>query len=287
MNHPIISILLSVLAALSIAAEVLALRRLRRAEPTAGEDRAQRGIVVAVAVGAGTVFAYRYVSSGQWQPLTAHLDGLLLISALLAITIAFIQTRPRLFGLSAFGLPLLTLMLAWGVCSAAWTYRPFNLDTLHPVWMGFHLTCVYLGTLCAAVAAIAGGMFLYVQRRLKQKRDLPGLGKLASLERLELLIIQTASLGFTILTLALITGLILLIDQPGGLPAGWWLDPKIVLATAAWLVYAVVMNVRYATTFRGQRAAWLSIAGFVLLLLAYGIVTSMPGPVVVAYGGPG
>jgi len=34
------------------------------------------------------------------------------------------------------------------------------------------------------------------------------------------------------------------------------------------------MNLRVATVFRGRRAAWLAIAGFVLLLGVYGIVTS-------------
>ena len=41
-----------------------------------------------------------------------------------------------------------------------------------------------------------------------------------------------------------------------------------------------VMNVRFATGFRGKRAAWLAIAGFVLLLGVYGIVTAgSAGPV--------
>jgi len=40
------------------------------------------------------------------------------------------------------------------------------------------------------------------------------------------------------------------------------------------------MNVRFATGFRGKRAAWLAIAGFVLLLGVYGIVTAgSAGPV--------
>ena len=56
---------------------------------------------------------------------------------------------------------------------------------------------------------------------------------------------------------------------------GWWHSPKIVLSAAAWLVYALVKNVRYATRFRGARAAWLSIAGLLLLLAAFGTVTAL------------
>ena len=49
------------------------------------------------------------------------------------------------------------------------------------------------------------------------------------------------------------------------------------LAFAAWLAYAAVMNARFASFFRGRRAAWLAIGGLVLLLAVYGIVTAGHG----------
>ena len=48
------------------------------------------------------------------------------------------------------------------------------------------------------------------------------------------------------------------------------------LALAVWGIYALAMNVRQTTSFRGARAAWLCIAGLVLLLITYGIVVSLP-----------
>ena len=56
----------------------------------------------------------------------------------------------------------------------------------------------------------------------------------------------------------------------------WYFSAKFIVALLAWLAFAVVMNVRYATAFRGARAAWLSIAGVVLLLAVYGIAVSLP-----------
>ncbi|MFW6033087.1 MAG: cytochrome c biogenesis protein CcsA, partial [Phycisphaeraceae bacterium] len=227
-------------------------------------------------LGAAALFGYRVSQSGQWQPLTAHLDGLLLISALFAGAVWYIHLRPRLAGLSAFALPVLGLLLAWGVCASQWTYRPFHLDTLHPVWNGAHLAGVYLGTLFASLAAMAGGMFLFVQRRLKQKLPLSGLGRLASLETLETLIIRSATLGFVLLTLGLVTGVVILSEGGEIAGGGWWAGAKIALATLAWLVFALVMNVRFASSFRGARAAWLAIGGLVLLLATYGVVTALP-----------
>jgi ABC-type uncharacterized transport system permease subunit len=272
----VITLSLIVMTVLSLAACVVAFRRLRHPGENRVASPIQQGLVSLIGAGAAALFVYRWLAvHNRWQPLTAHLDGLLLLAVLFAAMAIFIQSRPRLLGLSAFALPLLTLVLAWSICASAWTYRPFDLESA-AVWKAVHLAGVYLGTLCAGVAAIAGGMFLYVRSFLKRKVDLSGLGRLASLETLEGVIIKSATLGFALLTLGLVSGLVILSSEPAVLGDGWWYSAKIVTAAAAWLVYAVVMNVRYATSFRGARAAWLSIAGLVLLLVTYGIVTALP-----------
>src|SRR5690606_3314457 len=153
-------------------------------------------------------------------------------------------------------------------------YRPFDLQTLHPVWMAVHLTGVYLGTVSAGVAAVAGAMYLYVQSRLKHKSDLPAMGHLASLETLEKLIVRAATLGFALLTLGLISGGVISLDERG-VVAGWF-AVKVAVALLAWAVYALLINVRYSAAFRGRRAAWLSIAAFLLLFVVYGVVVSLP-----------
>lgn len=272
---------LILLTLLALVACVAAVYRLRCTAEAASSPlvRLQGWLVAAVGLGAAGIYVYRWLGeNGRWQPLVAHVDGLLLIAALLAAAVLFIQARPRLFGLSAFALPLLTLILAWAICASAWTYRPFDLQTLHPVWRAVHLGGVYLGTLGAAVAAGAGGMYLYVRSRLKRKAELASIVKLASLETLEGLIIRAATLGFLLLTVGLVSGLVILSDETAGLD-GSYLAVKLTLAGTAWAVYALVMNVRYASSFRGARAAWLSIAGLALLLATYGVVTALPdGP---------
>jgi ABC-type uncharacterized transport system permease subunit len=121
-------------------------------------------------------------------------------------------------------------------------------------------------------------MYLFVERRLHQKRDFGSIGRFASLEKLETIIIRQATVGFALLSLGLITGLVIVTSNKPELMPGWWHTPKILLATAAWIVYAVLMNLRSATAFRGARAAWLSIAGLVILLTTYGVVSALPGP---------
>lgn len=278
MLNTITSLSLTLLTLLTLAAWVIAVRRLRSA--AAKHHAVVENILIAlVSIGGLGLFVSRWLIHGDGgQPLLSHVDGLLLISVLLATVILFLQTRPRMSALGVFALPMLALILAWGICAAVWTYRPFNIDTLHPIWRGIHLVGVYLGTAFAAIAAISGGMYLHVHHRLRHKHDPHGQKPLASLEKLETLIIRAAAVGFALLTLGLVAGLVVVSDHPTLAEQRWWLTPKILLACSAWLIFAIVMNVRYASTFRGTRAAILSIAGLILLLATYSAATALPGP---------
>jgi len=280
MTDTLTTISLIVLTVLSLAAWFVALRRARRV--AAGGDAAPGANLQSFLVGlcialGGGVFVYRAFAVHQrWQPLEAHVDGLLLIGVLLAITVTYLVKRGRMKGLSLFALPFLALTFAWAVCASWWTFREFNQSELHSVWMTVHLTSVYGGMLFFLMAAIAGGMYLYVQRTLHRRHDPAATRPFASLEAIETLIVRTSALGFALLSLGLVTGLVIVTGGPTRLGPGWWYSPKVVLAGASWLVYAVVMNVRHTTHFRGARAAWLSIAGLVLLLATFGIATALP-----------
>ena len=163
--------------------------------------------------------------------------------------------------------------------SAAWTYHPFDLERLDPVWEGLHLGGVYLGTISAALAAAAGATYLVAHHRMKSHHPPTGAARLPSLETLETLIVRSASLGFVLLTLGLAAGIVVQAGVEAGetqLGPRWWASPKVWLATAAWGIYAVLMNARRATAFRGAYAAWLSIAAMVLLVAVYGVATAIP-----------
>lgn len=262
----------------SIGAMVLSIRRIRQAEVNADPLWPIQLLIALVALLCLGGFVYRVaIVHKAWVPVQAHVDGLLLIGLLLAPAILYIQSRPRLFGLSLFALPLLTLIVAWGVCSTLWTYRPFSLDTFAPAWTVFHLSVTYVGLLCCAMGAAGGAMYLFVQGRLKAKAGLGQVNPMASLETLETLIVRAATLGFVLLTLSLISGLVMVTNSAEATSLGkaWWSSPKVWLAASAWVVYAVLINVRSFTTVRGRRAAWLAIAGLVLVLATYGAVQAL------------
>ena len=274
MPDPLATVILSLLTLLALSASIIAAGRLRRRDAPPHLRKIQYSLTGICLLGAIGLVVYRAVSRGDtWLPLGSHLDGLLLIAVLFSLTFLFVQ-RALVRGLTAFALPLLTVMLAWAVCASAWTYEPFVIQSL---WRGVHLGSVYLGSLALCTAAAAGAMYLYVQRRLHRHRGPAGVQRLASLEGIERFNISSATIGFALLTLALVTGLIIVLNRDQTrLGEQWWSSPKVLLAAAVWLIYAIVMNVRYATAFRGARAAWLSIAGVVLLVAVFTAAHDLP-----------
>lgn len=244
------------------------------------ESVALRGGTVAATLLSAAVLGWRFVTMHHgWMPLHSHVDGLSLLAALLGVLILYLHTTRRLPGLALFGVPMLTLVTLWGVCASWWTMKPFV--EIRSVWMTVHLLSVYVGMLAVAAAAAAGGLWLYVDRQLRSKdhraQRLARLGPVADLESVERTITTAASAGFVLLSLALVTGVVIL-SEPGVSEAGWWYTPKVVMAAAVWGIFALVMHVRFVPTFRGRRAAWLSIAGFVLLVAVIGAAVGVAKP---------
>ena len=284
MTNPAYSAIFVTLTLASIAAWLVSLRYYAKSSEASKATKTpilQNSLVLLTALASTITFLINWANSPAHQPITSHVDGLLIVASLFAFVILFIQSRPALRGLSAFSLPLLALLYAWCICASSWSYKPFDLEQLKTLWLPIHLLCVYLGTLFAALASMTGLMYLFIQSRLKHKTPttLKTLGRFASLETLERLIIISATSSFALFTIGLVTGLVIITSNHATLSAEdsvFWLIPKIILATIAWLLYAIIMNVRHATSFRGSRAAWLSVLGFVLLLAVYSIVIAMP-----------
>jgi len=272
----IVTISLIALTLLGIGGSAISLVRWRQTKDSPATVRTHRVIFATMCVGSALVFLYRtfFIHEG-WQPLTSHLDGLVLLATLLGPAALYLQFHERLNGLTLFMLPMLTVILAWAMCASWWTFEWFNINS---AWEAFHLGVVYLGTACVCLSAAAGMMYLVVQRRLHQKRLVKSeSGKMASLESIERLLVIGAMLGFSLITLGLMSGVILQTADPTVLGPGWWHTPKVLLAAGAWLAYALLVNTKRLTLFRGSRAAWLSIAGLVLLVATFAVVLSLPG----------
>jgi ABC-type transport system involved in cytochrome c biogenesis permease subunit len=69
------------------------------------------------------------------------------------------------------------------------------------------------------------------------------------------------------MTIGLIIGAVLVQETPLG--AAYFLDPKVIASFAMWSVYVVLLFLRLRTGLRGRKAAYLSGAVLVALLVVW------------------
>jgi ABC-type uncharacterized transport system permease subunit len=198
--------------------------------------------------------------AGNWLPLEDNFEAFIWLAVLLAGFVLYVQRRRPLGGLDWFVMPIVILLLV-GAAVFGRT-KPHEYD-VRSVWLWTHRVTAYGGAVGFAVAGAVGAMYLIVNRRLRDKTAGPG-PNLGSLERLEHLTLASVTLGFALLTIGTITGVVRMFEEDKGTPPAK--NVAIALAVAVWVVYGVVLHSPINPSFRGRRAAVLSVVGFVLMV---------------------
>jgi cytochrome c-type biogenesis protein CcsB len=80
-------------------------------------------------------------------------------------------------------------------------------------------------------------------------------------------------LGFTLLTIGLLIGSVWARSAWGDY---WVWDPKESWSLVTWLVYGMYLHMRHVKNWRGNRAAWLAIAGFAVVMFTYLGMSALP-----------
>jgi ABC-type uncharacterized transport system permease subunit len=142
--------------------------------------------------------------------------------------------------------------------------------------LAFHVTVNVLGDAFFLLASGAAVLYLVEERRLKQKRAASVFGKLPALDaldRAEHLLLWT---GFALLTLGIVSGTVWAHRIETGSPAE---AARALLAYGSWVLFAGVLVLRASLGWRGRRAAYGTIAGF-LLEVAVLVFYLLRGPAV-------
>ncbi|MFZ5562431.1 MAG: c-type cytochrome biogenesis protein CcsB [Thermodesulfobacteriota bacterium] len=133
-------------------------------------------------------------------------------------------------------------------------------------WLVVHIVTVFAGDAAFALACGAGIFYLIQERAIKQKKRGFFYRRLPSLERLDSAGYACLVVGFSLLTIGLITGIVY-----AGMVWGkfWRWDPKEVWSGITWLVYAALLHERLVVGWRGRRAAIMAILGFFVVLFTF------------------
>ncbi len=182
---------------------------------------------------------------------------------LLSVILKFLY---RLQSLTPFVMPIVT-----GFSIAAVTLVKNDLAltaNLKTFWLFAHIIPIFLGYASFTVSFIFSIMYLTMERQLKKKSFGPLFDSLPSLETLDALMWKTITMGFPLLTIGLVSGTVWA-KTTNILGLLWYLDPKVLLGSLTWLIYAAILHLRLGASFHGTRVAIVTIAGFVIVILTF------------------
>ena len=251
----IAQLLLTAVAALLLLCGTLAV--IKNTESRAAAGLSLTGVCFALAAQ-----ALHSVHRHDWMPLQDNFDALLWLAILLAATSLYLRRTPAMQPIDWIATPVAVLLM---LCAAVFgKARPH--EYTGSLWYWTHFISAFASPVAFALAAGAGVGYLVVRSKLRNHRLEPIDSKYGSLERYERVNYLAVQIGFALLTIGLISGLIRALGHDSKLGSHWWLSPKVILSFAAYALYAVVLHSPINPTFRGPKTAVLSIAGFVLLI---------------------
>jgi ABC-type uncharacterized transport system permease subunit len=128
-----------------------------------------------------------------------------------------------------------------------------------------HLALAMLAYSLFTIAILHALLMALLERRLHQKSG-AAIGGLPPLLTLERLLFRLIAAAFALLTLTLATGIAFSESLFG---RAMRFDHKTVFAMLSWLTFGLLLFGRYFYGWRGRTALRWTLAGFVLLLLAY------------------
>lgn len=206
----------------------------------------------------------RYVKGG-YIPVTNLHEASSFFSWCIVLLFFILEARYKIDLMGSFIMPIvLIFMISSSILPREIT--PSLSPVLKSFWLGIHTTLAFLGDAAFAMACGVGIMYLIQERNLKSKHLSRLFEKLPSIHILDEINYRLITIGFPLLTLAIITG-VLWANTAWG--TYWRWDPKEVWSLITWIVYALVLHLRLTVGWRGKKAAILSIVGFAIVIFTF------------------
>jgi len=163
--------------------------------------------------------------------------------------------RQRVMGLVALPVTLALLLYA--------TTIPSTAEPLVPALQNSLLLTTHVAV---AIVAYGGFAVAFAAAVLHLIASATGTRRLPRLELLDEISYRAVVIGFPFLTLVIVLGAVWA-NVAWGRYWGW--DPKETASLVTWLIYGAYLHARVVRGWRGNRAAWLLVAGFAATLFTY------------------
>ncbi|MEJ2164849.1 MAG: c-type cytochrome biogenesis protein CcsB [Desulfobacterales bacterium] len=175
-----------------------------------------------------------------------------------------VQFKFNLKILGIFAAPLVTLIMF--VVSVLPNEPTATTKIFKNFWLVSHVITVFIGEAAFALAGGLGLLYLIQESTIKTKKHRFFFKRLPSLDLLDATGYACIVVGFTLLTLGLITGFVYAKSVWGRF---WSWDPKEVWSAVTWLFYAILLHERLTVGWRGRRSAVMALIGFGVLVFTF------------------
>lgn len=204
----------------------------------------------------------------QDLPISQQYEAFSFFGALTALGFLIAYAKYRIKPLSVFVFPLIFIMCF--MANLFYDPSPSIPSALRSNWIYIHTPLIFLGYAAAFIAFAAALMYLIQEHALKSKHPVRFYNWLPSLEICDDLAYRSLAIGFPLITLGIITGALWAQAAIGG---SWAKDTTVLFSLITWLVYLLLLFYRL-TGWRGRKAAYLSIAGFIGVVLTFAMFGS-------------
>jgi len=230
------------------------------------KDNAQRIgyylILAGFACHTATIF-FGFAKSG-YLPVGNLRETLLLAGWAVAGGFLIFQYKFNLKILGIFAAPTISLIVVLATLVPSEPYQTTKI--FKNFWLISHVMAIFFGEAFFTLAAGLGVLYLIQENAIKTKRHRFFFKRLPSLDLLDSSGYACIVVGFSLLTLGLVTGLVYAKSYWGRF---WSWDPKEVWSAITWIFYAVLLHERLTVGWRGRRSAIMAIIGFGVIMFTF------------------
>lgn len=204
-----------------------------------------------------------YALLAEQEKLNFALMNAMSLVAWVVMVMFFITTlRKPISNLGVVVLPLASILL---LAQKIWPGPPLLLSEPSALEYTHIIISILAGGLMA-IAAAQGILLLIQEKHIRQKHPGGFIRALPPMETMDVLMFQMIAVGFLLLTLTLVSGLFFS-EQVFGRALQF--NHHIVLSIVSWCTFLTLLIGRWRFGWRGRIAAFWTLGGFAVLMLAY------------------
>lgn len=186
---------------------------------------------------------------------------LILVSAILAITYGLASAFLPIRRLGVLVYPFIILCLV-----AALLWQSEDSIAVASTQLSIHILLSLSAYALLSIATIQALLYVYQERQLKHNTKTAMLMALPPLQTMEALLFKMLGIGFVLLSLTLLSGVVFSQQLFGH---AFEFKHHTVLALLGWMVFGILLFKRVKYGLRGEQAVAWTVAGFICIQLGY------------------